>query len=221
MLSRLRSEELARLWFPLGELEKPAVRKLARSAGLAVADRAESQDLCFLAGTRREPFLRRHRGRARGGSTDGDLGVERRGAIVDEHGRLLGSHGGHERFTVGQRRGIGVGAPEPLYVIRKEPAHNRVVVGPRAALATCRVSLGSALLHRPAAVVDRVKLRYRSSPVPCRVEQPLPAGDHERLTLTLSRPVDGVAPGQTACLMRGEAVVGSATIDDEPRSTNE
>ncbi len=197
------------------------MRRLARSAGLAVADRAESQDLCFLAGTRREPFLHRHRGRARIAPANGDLGVERRGAIVDEHGSVLGSHGGHERFTVGQRRGIGIGAPEPLYVIRKEPARNRVVVGPRSALATSRVALGSALLHRPAAVVDRVKLRYRSTPVPCRVEQALPAGDHERLTLTLSQPVDGVAPGQTACLMRGEVVIGSATIDDESMPASE
>jgi tRNA-specific 2-thiouridylase len=211
MLARLRPDELARLWFPLGELEKPAVRELARAARLPVADRPESQDLCFLAGTRRELFLSRHGGRARG---DTQVGRERPGAIVDESGTVLGIHGGHERFTIGQRRGIGVAAPEPLYVLRKDSARNRVVVGSRSALATSRVALGSAHLHRPAAAVDRVKLRYRSSPVPCHVEQAVPAGGHERLSLALHRPVDGVAPGQTACLMCGDAVIGSATIEE-------
>lgn len=211
MLARLRPDELARLWFPLGELEKPAVRARARAARLPVADRAESQDLCFLAGTRREVFLTRHGDRGRGGAT---LGRERRGPIVDESGEVLGEHAGHERFTIGQRRGIGVAAPEPLYVLRKEPSSNRVVVGPRSALATSVVPVTSALLLRPGSAVDRVKLRYRSAPVPCRVRQDEEPGDHDRLTLLLGRPVDGVAPGQTACLMRGDAVVGSATIDE-------
>ena len=212
MLARLTPGELARLWFPLGELEKPAVRALAHGAGLPVADRPESQDLCFLAGTRRETFLRRHRARVR--AADAQAPSDRTGPIVDRAGTVLGRHPGHERFTVGQRRGIGVAAPEPLYVLAKDPARNRVVVGPRSALATSRVAVTSVRLHRDARAVDRVKLRYRSAPVGCRVEQALPAGDHDRLTLTLEHSVDGVAPGQTACLMRGDAVLGSATIDE-------
>jgi tRNA-uridine 2-sulfurtransferase len=212
MLARLAPQELARLWFPLGELEKPRVRELARTAGLPVADRAESQDLCFLAGTHRDRFLDRHRDRGR--TEWSRPAAELTGAIVDASGTVLGRHPGHERFTVGQRRGLGLSAPEPLYVLRKDAARNDVVVGPRSALAASRVAVSSARLHRCAAAVDHVKLRYRSTPVPCRVDGDVPPGDHPRLTLTLERPVDGVAPGQTACMMRGDAVIGSATIDE-------
>ena len=127
---------------------------------------------------------------------------------------MLGAHAGQDRFTVGQRRGIGIASSEPLYVLRKEPERNLVVVGPRSALATSRVAVTSARLHRPAAAVDSVKLRYRSGPVPCRVEQPVPAGEHDRLILALARTVDGTAPGQTIYLMRGDTVVGAATIEE-------
>ena len=209
MLARLTPEELARLWFPLGGLAKPAVREIARAAGLPVAEKPESQDLCFLAGTAREAFLRRHGGRR---AAAAGVGTERPGPIVDRSGAVLGRHGGHERYTVGQRRGLGLAADEPLYVLGKEPAANRIVVGPRRQLSTARVHARSARLHRPAATVDRVKLRYRSAPVACRVEEALAAGDHDRLTLALEAPVDGAAPGQTACLMRGDAVVGVAVV---------
>ena len=193
MLSRIRPEQLDHLWFPLGGLVKAEVRQLARDAGLEVAEKPESQDLCFLAGVGRERFLARH-GRRR----------PRRGEIVSENGRVLGTHEGHEGFTVGQRRGLGVGAPEPLYVLRKDASANRVVVGPRAALATDRVSLTGVQLLRPAADVDRVKLRYRQAPVACTLE-----GE----TVLLAEPVNGVAPGQIACLMRGELVLGWGLID--------
>jgi len=204
MLARLRPDELDRLWFPLGGLEKPHVRSLARATGLSVADRPESQDLCFLAGRRRAEFLGRHGAPDRGGGV---------GEIVDRQGAVLGRHGGHEGFTVGQRRGIGVAAPEPLYVLHKDAATNRVTVGPRAALASRRVGLRAARLHRPSAAVDRVKLRYRAAPVACRVREVAHAGGHERLTLALDVAADAIAPGQTACLMRGDAIVGWGTID--------
>jgi tRNA-specific 2-thiouridylase len=201
MLSAVDPATLARLRFPLGDLTKPAVRALAREAGLPVADQRESQDLCFLAGTGKASFLARH----------GGLG-DRPGDLVDATGRVLGRHRGAHHFTVGQRRGIGVGAPEPLYVLRTEIAANRVVVGPRTALATRTVALRGARLHRDAAEVDRVKLRYRSAPVPCRVAGAAAPGPHRRLELELGEPVDGAAPGQTACLLRGDVVVGWATI---------
>jgi tRNA-uridine 2-sulfurtransferase len=194
MLARLGPGELERLWFPLGELEKPRVRELARAAELPVAEKPESQDLCFLSGARADDFLTRHEG----------------GEIVDLEGRVLGLHDGQHRFTVGQRRGIGVAGPEPLYVIRKD--QSRVVVGPRAALATTSVSVAGAMLYRDAREVDRVKLRYRSRPGACTIAGDKPAGRHRALTLELEEPVLGVAPGQTACLMRGDAVIGFATI---------
>jgi len=204
MLARLRPEQLERTWFPLGELEKPQVRELARAADLPVAEKPDSQDLCFLAGTRREDFLRRH----------GDAGTP--GEIVDLRGRVLGTHGGQEEFTLGQRRGIGVAASEPLYVVGKRGS--RVVVGPREALATRTVVVENAGLLRPGAEVDRVKLRYRSEPLGCRVDGDPPAGSHRRLVISLDETVDGAAPGQTACLMRGDTILGWATIR-EPEET--
>src|SRR6185503_14812058 len=105
MLSGLSPESLSRLRFPLGELTKPEVREIAAAVGLDVARRADSQDLCFLAGQGKREFLRRHAG----------LG-ERPGEVVDRTGRRLGTHSGHHNFTVGQRRGLRVGGGEPLYV---------------------------------------------------------------------------------------------------------
>jgi tRNA-specific 2-thiouridylase len=125
----------------------------------------------------------------------------------------VGSHAGHEHFTIGQRRGLGIAADEPLYVVGKDAEANRVVVGPRELLATSAVRLGPVSLARGSATVDRVKLRYRQAPVPCRIDGDAGPGAHERLTVRLERPVDGVAPGQTACLMRADAVVGWAVID--------
>jgi tRNA-specific 2-thiouridylase len=202
MLSGVPEEQLSRLWFPLGELTKPQVRDRARAAGLPVADKAESQDLCFLAGTARDRFLARH------GGIEGS-----RGEVVTAEGDVVGSHDGHEHFTIGQRRGLGISAGEPLYVVGKDAGANRVVVGPRELLATSAVRLGPVSLAREGTAVDRVKLRYRQAPVPCRIEGDAAAGAHDRLTVRLERPVDGVAPGQTACLMREDAVVGWAVID--------
>ena len=131
------------------------------------------------------------------------------GDVVDTGGRVVGRHGGHHRFTVGQRKGLGIAAGEPLYVVSKDARTNRVVVGPRARLATRTVPVTSTVLHRADSCVDRVKLRYRSEPVPCRVVA-VP-GDNTAEIL-LDEPAGGVAPGQTACFMDGERVVGHATI---------
>jgi tRNA-uridine 2-sulfurtransferase len=201
MLARLRDDQLERLSFPLGSLDKPSVRALARDAGLPVADKRESQDLCFLAGSGRRAFMRRHGGR-RLASVSGD--------IVDIEGRTLGRHEGHHHFTIGQRRGIGVAGKEPLYVVAKDAARNRVVVGPRSELATRLVRLEDVTLHRPADRVRAARLRYRAEPIPCRAVQR--AGGIE---LELERPAQAVAPGQVACLMEGELVVGCGTIGEQ------
>jgi tRNA-specific 2-thiouridylase len=201
MLAALSRESLARLRFPLGELTKPQVRALAQEAGLPVAGRAESQDLCFLAGVGKTAFLARH----------GALG-DRPGDVVDAGGRVVGRHRGHHRFTVGQRKGLGVAAREPLYVLRTDAAANTVTVGTRAELATARVTVRGARLHRPGAEVDAVRLRYRSHAVPCTVAGAPGPGAHRRLELELGAPVDGAAPGQAACLLRGDVVVGWGTI---------
>ena len=197
MLCALSPATVARMRFPLGELTKPEVRALAAEAGLPVASKADSQDLCFLAGTGRAAFLARH-----GGAR------ERPGEIVDRRGHVLGRHRGHHGFTVGQRKGIGVAATEPLYVLATDARTNRVTVGGRAELATHEVAVRGALLHRPAEAVDSVRLRYRSKPLRCTVSEE----GRGRLTLHLAEPADAAAPGQTACLYAGDVVVGYGTI---------
>ncbi len=201
MLAALSLESLERMRFPLGELTKPEVRTIAAEAGLPVAGKPDSQDLCFLAGTDRERFLARHGGLS-----------ERPGEVVDREGARLGGHRGHHRFTVGQRRGLHLGGGEPLYVLETDAERNRVVVGSRADLLTDRVAVRGARLHRPGARVDRIKLRYRAQPLPARLAGAPPAGRHASLTVHLGAAADAAAPGQLACLMDGDLVVGWGTI---------
>jgi len=201
MLAALAPSSLARMRFPLGELTKPQVRELAADAGLPVASKVDSQDLCFLAGTNRGRFLARH----------GDI-RERPGALVDSQNRVLGRHRGQHHFTVGQRRGLGVAGEAPLYVIDKDPATNRVTVGPRRELETRRVKINGVTLHRPSERVNRVKLRYRTQPLPARLVGKQGPGHHRTMTVELHSTADSAAPGQLACLLDGELVVGWGTI---------
>jgi tRNA-specific 2-thiouridylase len=201
MLAALPPALLRRLRFPLADLAKPEVRALAERHALAVARKPESQDLCFLAGQGKRGFLRRH-----GGLDDRD------GELIDSSGRRLGRHRGHHHFTVGQRRGVGVAAPRPLYVLATDARANTVTVGRRQELATWRVLVRGAVLHRDGSRVDRVKLRHRSLPLPAAIAGSPAAGHYERLELELREPAFGVAPGQAAVLMHGEALVGHATI---------
>lgn len=207
MLAAVDPDVLGRLEFPLGDLKKPKVREHAREAGISVADKAESQDLCFLAGIGRDDFLARH-----GGFED------RPGSIIDREGSELGRHQGAHRYTVGQRRGLGVAAPEPLFVLAVDNDANTVTVGPREALATRSVRLVGARLLRDGDAVDRVKLRYRNAPSGCKVLGSAEQGRHRELRIELDEPIHGAAPGQIACLMRGDAVVGWATIAREARA---
>ncbi|HVS86127.1 MAG TPA: tRNA 2-thiouridine(34) synthase MnmA [Gaiellaceae bacterium] len=193
MLAALDPGLLGRLWFPLGEQDKEATRAEAERAGLAAARRGESQEACFLAGDDYRAFLVRH-----------GLAAEP-GAVLAESGEELGRHDGYWRFTPGQRRGLGVASPEPLYVLETHASANTVVVGPRAALARRTV----AARGRVYADVERVeaKLRYRSPAVPARVV-PTPRG----FRLQLDEPAYGVAPGQAAVLYDGDTVVGCGTV---------
>jgi tRNA-specific 2-thiouridylase len=202
MLAALSPRSLARMRFPLGELRKPEVRQIAAGAGLSVAAKVDSQDLCFLAGTSRARFLERHGGIA-----------GRTGEIVNSAGGVLGNHEGQHRFTVGQRRGIGIHSAEPLYVLRKDGDSGRVTVGTRAELHADRVQIRAARLHRTGARVDSVRLRYHQRPLRARLVGDAQAGRHRSLAIELQDPADGAAPGQLACLMDGELVVGWGTID--------
>jgi tRNA-specific 2-thiouridylase len=200
MLAALPPQLLGRLSFPLTELTKPEVREIAARHGLPVARKAESQDLCFLAGQGKRTFLRRH-----GGLRDRD------GAVLDRAGHTVGRHRGHHNFTVGQRRGIGVSAPEPLYVIATDAAANTVTVGTREELETRRVRIRDTTLHRDGARVDAVRLRYHSRALPASVSAAA-AGRHDELQLELGESFAGASPGQTAVLLAGGAIVGHGTI---------
>jgi tRNA-specific 2-thiouridylase len=200
MLAALPPQLLGRLSFPLTELTKPQVREIAASHALSVAKKPESQDLCFLAGQGKRKFLRRH-----GGLTDSD------GAVLDRSGRAVGRHRGHHNFTVGQRRGIGVSAPEPLYVTATDAIANTVTVGTRAELETRRVHVRDATLHRDGARVDAVRLRYHSRALPASIGAAGP-GRHDALEVELGEEFVGASPGQTAVLLEGETIVGHGTI---------
>jgi tRNA-uridine 2-sulfurtransferase len=193
MLAGLDPARLDRIWFPLGEQGKEETRAEAARAGLAAAVRAESQEACFLAGGDYRDFLERHGARPRPGT------------IVDQGGNEVGRHMGTWRFTPGQRKGVGVAAGHPLYVLRTEPRAGAVVVGPREALARRRVSARGRLY----APVERAeaKLRYRSPGVPARV---LAAARGFRLEL--EEPAFGVAAGQAAVLYEDDIVVGYGLV---------
>jgi tRNA-specific 2-thiouridylase len=200
MLAALPPGLLRRVRFPLVELTKPEVREIAARHELAVAKKPESQDLCFLSGQGKGDFLRRHGGLR-----------EREGDVVDRSGRAIGRHRGHHNFTVGQRRGIGGGADEPMYVLATDAAANTVTVGPRRDLMARTVRLRNAVLHRDGGAIDAVRLRYRSQPVPAAVAT-TETGRHAELQIELGEDFAGVSPGQTAVLLRGEAIVGHGTI---------
>jgi tRNA-specific 2-thiouridylase len=199
MLAALPPSMLPRLGFPLTDLTKSEVREIAARHGLSVARKPESQDLCFLSGQGKRRFLRRH-----GGMDD------REGEILDRSGRAIGRHRGHHNFTVGQRRGIGVSAPEPLYVVAKDAAANTVTVGTRRDLARTGLTIRNAVLHRDGSTVDAVRLRYRATAIPAAVLAGM--GLHETLEVELREPFEGVSPGQAAVLLSGDSVVGHGTI---------
>jgi tRNA-uridine 2-sulfurtransferase len=197
-LHGLTQDELAFVRFPLGELTKPQVRDLARGRGLPNADKAESMEVCFVAGRPVAEFLEAH-------------GVSpAHGEIVDTAGRVLGEHGGIHRFTVGQRRRLRVPHKLPLYVAALDADRQRVVVGPREEVArsSFRALQASWVTQPPEPGAScEVQIRHRGKPLAARIE---PDGDSVRVTLR--EPAVGVAPGQSAVFYRGDAVLGGARI---------
>ena len=193
MLATVDPALLDRVAFPLGDQGKSETRTQAAAAGLAVAERAESQEACFLAGDDYRSFL-------------GRQGVASRpGPIVDESGAELGSHDGLWRFTPGQRRGLRIASPEPVFALRSDRATNTLVVGPRRALEVREVEV-EGRLHLPVTRAE-VKLRYRSDAAWSEVEQTA-----DGFRLRLDEPALAVAPGQVAVLYDDAAVVGAGII---------
>lgn len=193
MLATVVSDALARVRFPLGEQSKEETRAEAAAAGLAAAGRSESQEACFLGGGDYRDFLERE-----------GLAAEA-GGILDVEGNLLGRHDGYWRFTSGQRRGLGVAATRPLYVLRTEPSSNTVVVGAHEELAVTKVSAEGAL-YVPV-VRGEAKLRYASPSVRASV-----TAESGGFSLRLEEPAYAVARGQVAVVYDDDAVVGAGVI---------
>lgn len=199
VLYMLSQEQLASTLFPMGELgSKDEGRALARELGLGVADKPDSQEICFVseAGGYKE-FLRRARPEMFG-----------RGEIVDASGEVVGQHEGVADFTVGQRRGIGLASPNPLYVLRLVPETNQVVVGSEVELQKREAVLERLVVNAPTTARSlrvRAKIRYNMSPQPAVL-------DFERSRLIFDAPVRAVTPGQIAVAYRGETVVAGGVI---------
>jgi tRNA-specific 2-thiouridylase len=190
------------LRFPLGDLPKEATRAHARRLGLALADKPDSQDICFVPTGRYADLVARLRPEA---AVPGD--------IVDLDGRVLGRHDGIINYTIGQRRGLGVGGGDPLFVVRLDPATARVVVGPRSALAAATVRLRDVnfLDLDAASAIDRpvqVKLRSAQAPIAARL-----TADGTSAWLTLDEPaLGGVAPGQAGVIYDGDRLIAGGWI---------
>ena len=199
--------QLARLHFPLGDKPKSETRAIAGRLGLAVASKPDSQDICFVPGGRYADVVRKLRPEA-----------DAPGEIVDLAGRVLGRHKGIVDFTIGQRKGLGLGATsdgtEPSYVVRLEPATRRVVVGPRPALAAHRVRLrelnwlGDAAIPEEGLAVE-VKLRSASPAAAARIFATATGAE-----LRLEEPQHGISPGQAGVIYRGDRVLGGGWIAD-------
>lgn len=187
---------LACTLFPLGDLEKDAVRELGRAAGLAVADKPESQEICFLPGGDRECFF-------------AERGGLHRGTIVDTQGNRLGEHAGIELFTIGQRRGLGLAAGRPLYVVHIDAATSTVVLGDESNLYASGFEAEDFWSRgEPDSEVLEVQVRYRHPPA--RVAGLERRGTRARIRFT--RAERAVAPGQAAVLFDGDAVVAGGRI---------
>jgi len=202
VLHVLGQEQLAHVLFPLGELTKPEVRDLARAHGLPVAEKAESQDICFLSGTDYRPFIE-----ARASS-----GLEP-GPIFDEVGRLVGEHAGLARYTVGQRHGLGLATGMPVYVTAIDARRNALIVGPAESLLRREVTVSnvnyiSGTLPE-GAFSCQVRLRYRAREAQALVT-PLP---ERRALITFAEAQKPVSPGQAAVFYQGDEVIGGGLIE--------
>ena len=204
MLAGLAPASVARMRFPLGGLRKPEVRELAARGGLPVADKRESQDLCFLAGTGQARVPRAPRRRARRGAA----------RSVDRAAARSGEHDGQHLFTVGQRKGLGVAAEEPVFVLRKDAATNTVVVGPREALATRAVAVRDAVLHR-AARAGRPRSSSATAPPRsrCRAE----AGATARCGSRSTSPSTAPRPARSPACCAATSSSGTASSPDGVR----
>lgn len=200
-LFTLTQEQLAHAMFPVGALDKAAVREQARELGLSVADKPDSHEICFVPDGNHATFVERQ------------IGGAHAGAIRDLDGRVIGRHDGVHRFTVGQRKGLGVTSAIPLYVVDIDAESQAVTVGPRQALERGELTASDVnwIAGEPPAAGMRVtaQIRYRHREAPASLT-PLPGA---RVRVTFDGPQTAIAPGQAVVFYDGESVVGGGWID--------
>jgi tRNA-uridine 2-sulfurtransferase len=201
VLHVLNQEQLKHALFPLGEHTKGEIREMARSFGLPVASRPDSQDLCFLGRGDYRSFLRRNLPE-----------VQEQGAILDVEGQPLGLHEGLAFYTIGQRKGLGIASPVPLYVVEKDRSSNTLIVGPKEALG--KNSFQAQQLNwvsgKPPQAPFRaeVKIRYKAAYAWCTVT---PRGE-DRVQVELDEPLRDITSGQAAVFYDGDICLGGGII---------
>lgn len=191
---------LSRMLLPVGGFHKPDIREMAAEVGLRVAEKRDSQEICFVASGKHDQFVRE---RSRHSTA---------GQIVTTDGRIVGQHEGIEAFTIGQRKGLGIALGEPHFVVRIEGDTRRVVIGPKSALArpSLRAERMNWLVEPPAGPVElSAQIRYNSRAVPCTV---IPRDAAESIDVQFSEPASGIAPGQLCVLYDGQQVIGGGWI---------
>jgi tRNA-specific 2-thiouridylase len=202
VLHRLGQSQLAHALFPVGEYQKSDVRAMAQACGLPVFNRADSQDLCFLGNGDYREFLSRHA-----------AGAARPGPIVDRSGRVLGQHQGLPYYTIGQRKGLGVAAPQALYVLALEPARNALVVGTAQELGCDELTAGQVTyvsgFAPPGTLPVTAKIRYKAKEASA-ILTPLPEG---RVHLCFDELMRDITPGQSVVFYHGQAVLGGGVIE--------
>ena len=204
-LFTLNQDQLSHAMFPVGDLDKPTVREHARALGLPVADKPDSHEICFVASGEHMSFLEEH-------GTPASAG-----AIRDVTGQIVGRHDGVHRFTVGQRKGLGLSSPIPLYVVGIDASERTVTVGPRESLD--RVELTASGVNWISGVAPQsgtrvtARIRHRHREAPASIE-PLSA---DRVRVTFDDPQSAVAPGQAVVMYDGDRVVGGGWIDSRDK----
>ncbi len=201
VLFGIEREYLRRMLLPVGGFQKSDIRQMAGELGLAVADKRDSQEICFVPAGNHAEFIRRKR-------PDTDLA----GEVVMSDGRVVGTHDGLERFTIGQRRGVGIALGEPRFVVRLERDTNRVVLGSKEELGRRTLSADRTnwLVAEPREPRPcHIKIRYNAAPAPGSVV----AQPGQRLQVTFDEPQFGVAPGQAVVCYDGERLLGGGWIE--------
>ncbi|WP_010584210.1 tRNA 2-thiouridine(34) synthase MnmA [Schlesneria paludicola] len=204
VLAGINREILDRILFPVGGHNKPEIRELAAQAGLRVATKPDSQEICFIPDNDYVGFLERYRGRP-----------DMSGDFVDPRGRVLGQHTGYDQFTIGQRRGLGITFGEPRFVIRIEPETRRVVLGTHDDLA-CRELEADGFSWLTDDVQGNftalAQIRYQHTAATARIERQA----SDRVRVVFEEPQFGVAPGQALVLYDGDRVLGGGWIRQQP-----